>query len=107
MSGEDIFNHILDHILNRDDSSRLKRALLNAGINDVASLFSLSTTQIDETKYDEKVKSHLIVGGANLLKILSCYRRNRAILGQPLTMMDWLHVTKQDFDIFRVENLDD
>ena len=102
MSVEHIFNHVLDNVLNRDDSSRLKKALMNIGINDVA-----SNAQIEEIKYDEKGKQLLIVAEANLLNLLSCYRRYRTMLGVPLTMVDWLHVTKQDFYIFRVENLDD
>jgi len=80
---------------------------MNIGINDVASLFALSNAQIEEIKYDEKGKPLLIVAEANMLKLLSCYRQYRTMLGTPLTMVDWLHVTKQDFDIFKVQNLDD
>jgi hypothetical protein len=46
------FDHILDVVLERDDSTPLKRALLQQGYNDIHALAVLTNDVIDSLTYD-------------------------------------------------------
>jgi Zn-dependent M16 (insulinase) family peptidase len=46
------FSHILDSLLEKDDSSPLKQALIAQGIEDMISLVSIDEDTIDSLVYD-------------------------------------------------------
>ena len=66
VSDNDAFNHVLDTVLRRDDSTPLKQALVAAGFTDIPSLVSLADDQINDLK-DNKKK--LAPSDYNLVKL--------------------------------------
>ena len=55
------FNYVMDTILDRDDSSRLKICLIENGINDITSLISLNGKLIDSLNYEDPTKAGIII----------------------------------------------
>jgi hypothetical protein len=47
------FDHVMDVVLGRDDTSKLKRALLSEGIENIFDLCSLDDDFIDELQYED------------------------------------------------------
>ena len=46
------FNHVLDNVLGKDDTSPLKRSLAHEGITDIFGLLALDDTTIQGLTYD-------------------------------------------------------
>jgi hypothetical protein len=52
----DIFDHVMDNVLNRDDNSALKTTLMHRRYTDVPSAVSLGDDEIDDLKSDTNKK---------------------------------------------------
>ena len=105
VTDDDAFNHVLDTVLRRDDSTPLKQALVAAGFTDIPLLVSLADDQIDDLK-DNKKK--LAPSDYNLVKLFIMFRKYRRLLGTPLISNDdYAAVLRADYDRFRVDEIDD
>jgi Mono-functional DNA-alkylating methyl methanesulfonate N-term len=97
------FDHVMDVVLERDDTSPLKRALLKHGYVDIHSIHSLSDDDIDFLSYDEP-------GGLSDVPILPF---EKVLI---LTFLDfvihkynvndpigngWTKITREEFDDFK------
>ena len=101
---KDAFNHILDVIFEQGDGTPLKSALLEIGISDILGLISIDNDTINRLTYaDPKDHSNRICvkkGVKSLVSIFQCYVLHCSTKGTPIK--DWLQVTQEDFDEFRV-----
>ena len=50
--GKAAFDHVLDNVLGRDDTSPLKKALIGAGVQDMFALNTLDNDTIDSLVYN-------------------------------------------------------
>jgi hypothetical protein len=48
-----------------------------------------------------------MVADFNLIKFIGCYHHYQALLGQPLSPDDWMAITLQQFNTFRIDGFDD
>ena len=99
------FNYVMDTILDRDDSSRLKSCLKENGINDITSLISLNGKLIDTLYYEDPTKAGVIIkpnlGDKNLIKCFLHYIKFLEHEGTPVNDR-WTSLKDTDFDDFRV-----
>jgi hypothetical protein len=100
----DIFDHVMDNVLNRDDNSALKTTLMHRGYTDVPSAVSMGDDEIDDLKSDTNKK--MSPGDMGLLKMLVKFNHFRILKNTSIVNpIDWLNVTKQEFDQFRVVDI--
>jgi hypothetical protein len=98
------FSHILDSVLEKDDSSPLKQALIAQGIEDMFSLVSIDEDTIDSLVYDRSstvVNVPVNRADKSMIKAFVHYVRHLQTTRSPLAQ-DWLNFTQEGFDEFRV-----
>ena len=99
------FNHVLDTVLGRADKSPLKSALVDAGIDDMFHLTTITDTIIDSLVYeDEKTpgtKVSVRSGDKNLVRCFLHYIAYCNNNNQPIGD-GWTSVTAENFDQFRI-----
>ena len=104
------FKHILNTVMAVADNEPLALALDRDGTHDIYALSSMSTAEVDALDYESPRddgttvvlplgRSHRAMVHAFLGFILYRAQRNR-----PITENDWLHVTQQEFDDYRVSS---
>ena len=108
---EKAFQHIVTNIWGHGSpTSPLKLVLESHAINDMADFFSLDYVQIEEMEYfsaiddGSRVKVELSRGHRNLMHLFKRYvlwRKDPDSEAGPIGD-DWLGITKQDFDDFRM-----
>jgi hypothetical protein len=98
------YHHFLDNVLDRNDTSQLKQALLEHGVDDINSLLLLSDPDIENLEFTDTTNRIVKVRLADkrLLGILYTYILHRASSPTPIND-DWLLLTKLEFDTFRVD----
>ena len=99
------FNYVMDIILDRDDSSRLKTCLKENGIDDITSLLSLNGKTIDALEYEDSTKTGVMIkpnkGDKNLIRVFLHYIIFLDLAGNPVKG-NWTSLKETDFDDFRV-----
>jgi hypothetical protein len=100
------FDHIIDHVLCGERSSNLKSALIREGYDDLFYLMMMDDDIINDLKYPDPCDSSELVpvkcGDKGLLKSWHSYVLHRHASGSTIGDDDWLKVTQEDFDTFRI-----
>ena len=82
------FNHVMDHVLGKDDTSNLKICLKENGINDIQSLISLNGKTIDTLQYKDSNNNGVIIkinlGDKNIIRSFLHYIQFLAIEGNQI-----------------------
>ena len=87
-----------------DGSGEIYKTLKINDISDIIGIFVLKWTKVEELKYKASSKTFsLSRGQKSMLCILSAYNKKNIRAGTPLKVMDWLKVTQDIFDDFRME----
>ena len=101
------FQHVLDNVLGKDDSSPLKQAIVAEGFEDVFTMMMMDDTIIDTLVYDKsptEINVAVSRGEKTLAKGIQAYVRYLIANGNPLSeAAEWMALTQQDFDLFRVK----
>jgi hypothetical protein len=104
-SSKAAFDHVLDVILERDDSTPLKRALLQQGYNDIHALAILSDDVINSLTHDDpkgKVDVPILNFEKALISAFLDFIIHRNNINNPVGS-DWKSITKEEFDDFRID----
>ena len=105
--GRAAFTHVLDNVLERDDDSGLKKALLAAGVSDVCSLYTLDEATIDSLTYDDTANNlsdiAVVRGDKNLVRIFKDFVTVRNSSSTPIADDGWEDLTPAEFDAFRID----
>ena len=100
---KDAFNHVLNTVLGRGDSSSLKSSLLSEGISDIFDLTTLTDDTIESLTHEDPDKSgnfYPIKKGDKM--ILRCFIAYHRHLESQLGDFDYKTITQADFDTFRI-----
>ena len=86
-----------------DGSGEICKTLKRNGITDIIGIFALNKIEIEALDYKEKGKtSKLNRGQLSMICILSAYNTKHIRAGVPLKVLDWLTITHEMFDEFRI-----
>ena len=86
-----------------DDSGEICKTLKRNGITNIIGIFVLKQIEIEGLDYKEKGNTFkLNRGQLSMICILSAYNTNHIRAGVPLKILDWLTVTHEMFDEFRI-----
>ena len=100
------FNHVLDKVLGRDDSSSLKSSLAHEGIDDIFDFITLTDDVIDSLVYKDTNDSgsflSLRKGDKMLVKCFLAYNQYLQNQGNDF---DFVTLLQADFDSFRISPL--
>jgi len=97
------FEHLLNVVFKRSDTTSLYRALDEGGFNDIPSIMSMDEGDIDGLRDNKK---RVIPGDMNLIKLFVQFIRYRQLLGTPIeSNEDVVKVTKGEFDRFRINGV--
>jgi hypothetical protein len=100
------FDHVCNVVLCRNDGSLLKRALVQEGFDTIPSLLSIDDDMILSLAFKDGGSQALVInrGDLTLIKSFRNFAVTRATGG--ITVEDeWLTMTAEDFDAFRVRSL--
>ena len=93
------FDHVCDIVLNRDDSSDWKKAVMAGGATDIGSLLSLTEEQTKSlTDTDNNPLSH---NDRNLSHIFAAYVTWRNLSDDPINN-NWRGISRDMFEHFRI-----
>jgi CRISPR/Cas system CSM-associated protein Csm2 small subunit len=96
------FNKVLDKVLDRGDSSSLKRALIEDGITDIFGLVTILDEVIDSLAYedpDDKIFNPVKKGDKMLLRCFLAYHKSlESVTGD----VDYNAITQANFDSYRI-----
>ena len=102
------FDHVLDNVFERNDTSGLKQALLRNGISDVITLADIDQATIDGLTYDDTANNingiAVVRGDKCLVTIFQDYvtARSNGSYSTPIADDEWDQITQEDFDSFRI-----
>ena len=106
--GRVAFTHILDNVLDRNDESPLKQALIAQGIDDLFSLCTIEESTINALVYDrndDERRLPVVRGDQGLLRTFLAYVRHARANGNPLSESgEWGAITQLDFNTYRVNS---
>ena len=97
------FNHVMDNVLGKDDSSPLKMALIKAGCDDMHALNMATDQLIDDLVHDKsQTETDVPVPPFQraLVTVFLNYVAHRNNTGNPIGS-DWTAVTPEEFDNYR------
>ena len=97
------FDHVMDDVLEQDDDSPLKKALIKEGFVSMASIQMMDTDTIKALTYDKSTTEKDVdvpLFYKSLLIAIIEYIVHRETTGNPIKDA-WDKVTKDDFDNFR------
>ena len=100
---KDAFNHVLDNVFDKGDSSILKKSLKADGIEDILSLVTMEEEGIKALKYNKSVSEKNLPipkGDQGLIKCFIKFLSHCHESGNPIGD-DWMSITQEDFDLFR------
>ena len=100
---KDAFNHVLDNVLGRGDTSSLKSSLVIEGIADIFDLITLTDDIIDSLTYedpDDPGKFYPVKKGDKML--LRCFLAYQQYLESETDELDYKLITQVGFDKFRI-----
>jgi hypothetical protein len=101
---KDIFNHVLDNVLERDHTSPLKQALICEGIEDIFALLCIDAPTVESLKYYKFPfcgPNEVNKGDKALLRAFLKYVVSKTSCGNPSSGSFWTSITMEDFDEFR------
>jgi hypothetical protein len=101
---KDIFNHVLDNVLERDHTSPLKQALIGEGIEDIFALLCIDAPTVESLKYYKFPfcgPYEVNKGDKALLRAFLKYVVSKTSCGNPSSGSFWTSITMEDFDEFR------
>jgi hypothetical protein len=101
---KDIFNHVLDNVLERDHTSPLKQALIGEGIEDIFALLCIDASTVESLKYYKFPfcdPFEVNKGDKALLRAFLKYVVSKTSCGNPYNGSFWTSITMEDFDEFR------
>jgi hypothetical protein len=97
---KEAFNHVLDTVLDRGDSSSLKRSLIEDGITDIFDLITITDDVIDRLTYedpDDKIFYPVKKGDKILLRCFLAYQQPL----EPTTgNVDYKGITQSNLDSY-------
>ena len=100
------FNHVLDNVIGRDDTSPLKAALKHDSIDDIFGLITIDDVGIDGLTYEDPSNTDNFLpvprGDKNLLRIFRDYVVHRNNSGDPINDGWTRMITQANFDTFCV-----
>ena len=101
---EEVFLHAMGLMKDSaDGSGEIYKTLKHNDISDIIGIFVLKWTEIEDLKYKVSNKGFsLSRGQKSMLCILSAYNTKNIRAGTPLKVTDWLTVTQDIFDDFRM-----
>jgi len=100
-----IMEYILENVLDQDPDSALRRALSHSRILSPHDICAEDDNQLDGYRFPAdvvRVTDLLPRGNIVLQKLFKKYVAYQAAIGQPFDNSDWLSITKEGFDNFRV-----
>jgi hypothetical protein len=96
------FNHVLDTVLDRGDSSPLKSSLKEDGITDIFDVVTVTDNVINSLTYedpDDKIYYPVTKGDKMLLRCFLAYQHSlEAATGD----VDYKAITQANFDSYRI-----
>ena len=96
------FNHVMDNIIGRDDSTDVKKALVDQGIEDIFDLVTLDESFIDSITFKDGSKPPTMVqvkkGDRNMIKCFIAYKN---LFDSNNIDIDYFSLTQDKFDDFR------
>jgi hypothetical protein len=101
------FDHILDVVLERDDNTPLKQALLQQGYNDIHALAVLTNDVVDSVTFDnpdeEEFELPILKFEKALISTFLDLIIHRNNINNPVGN-NWASITKAEFDDFRIDS---
>jgi hypothetical protein len=97
------FDHIIENVFLRSDTSTLKEALIANGIKDMYAFMTIDSDTIDGLAYNKSAKEKNVQvskGDKGLIKMFLKYVLHRSTTGDPVGN-NWKEVTQVQFDDFR------
>jgi hypothetical protein len=101
---KDVFNHVLDNVLERDHSSPLKQALVGEGIQDIFALLCLDGPTIESLKYYNFIScgtNDVNRGDKAMLHTFLKFMVSKTSSEDPSNESFWTSITRDGFDEFR------
>jgi hypothetical protein len=100
------FDHICNVVLRCDDESPLKKALVQEGFDDVPSLLSIADGTIPSLAYKAEGDRTIVIRHGDMALVRSFWNFVMTRMASGITVEDeWLAMTAEDFDAFRVRCL--
>ena len=101
---EKVFLHAMFLMKDGDNGSgEICKTLKRNGITDIIGIFGMSKSEIEGLEYKENKQTFkLNRGQLSMICILSAYNTNHIWAGVPLKVLEWLNVTQEMFDDFRI-----
>ena len=102
---KEAFNHVLNIVLGRGDSSPLKSSLLTEGITDIFDLITITDDVIDSLLYEDLAtpgKTNPVKKGDKML--LRCFLAYQLYLESESVDFDYKAITQANFDNFRISS---
>jgi hypothetical protein len=99
---KEAFNHVLDTVLDRGDSSSLKRSLIEDGITDILDLVTVRDDVIDSLAYEDpndNIFYPVKKGDKMLLRGFLAYQQ---FLESATGNVDYKAITQSNFDSYRI-----
>jgi hypothetical protein len=100
---KEVFDHVLNNVLDRGDSSPLKTSLIIEGISNIFDLLTITDDIIDGLVYEdpaEKKKFYSVTKGDKML--LRCFLAYHRYLESESGDFDYKLITQSNFDNFRI-----
>jgi hypothetical protein len=101
---KDIFNHVLDNVLEHDHTSPLNQALICEGIEDIFALLCIDAPTVESLKYYKFPfcgPYEVNKGDKALLRVFLKYVVSKTSSGNLSNDGFWTSITMEDFDEFR------
>ena len=95
-SDEEILEHVFVKVAKQP---KLLGALKAAGVIEIADLFCLSVLQCNQ-----KTKPSLVHVDTAFIRIIRAYNHYRELINDPIDPSDWINLTKQQYDRFRLHD---
>ena len=102
---QQVFDHIMDVVLRRDDTSALKKSLIDGRFEDIISVITMTDRDIDDLRDSEK---KLAPGDCNLIRLFIAFTQFRHLKGNSILDNDaFMAITKAEYDTFRLNHVDE
>ena len=108
--GKEILNHLMDHVLVRADDTPLKQSLKKAGIRNLMDLLTMPSQDIDSLTFDKSETEKdlpVLRSDKRLISVLIAFHRHHLESGRNMSKDEWLALTQEEFDEFRIGPLID
>jgi len=99
------FNHVLDNVLGKDDTSPLKQSLASQGITNLFTFLNIDDATIQGLTHQRAANQAavpILRADKSLVKVFLDYHVHRNSTGNPIADADWTTITQADFDEFHM-----